>query len=349
MKNESTLKLSAEIKSKIDEAFSTKEFQEAITNIKVADPNNVGTFEVVITSEAIDRAGEMIKLDGWELDNYLKSPVVLWGHDYSQPPVGICDSLVISEGKYIAKGRFAPTEKGQEIRKLYDLGFLKATSVGFIVKEMQGSVITKAELLEFSFVSVPCNPEALSVLSAKSFNVDELVAKGILIKSDVTEELKKKSDMEIKYENCGSVWDIMNAFFSVYFDESTPVEDFKNLLSETAGLLVKVSNNEIVAQPETSTDSMKQLYEQYAKESPAIKLETKLGAIMDTIKNATLALESLKAKEIAKDLESQKTEEVIVDNPDDAAQFMRKLVQECSTILSEKLSKAKSIKVKKVL
>jgi hypothetical protein len=93
-----------------------------------------------------------------------------------------------SYAKMIAKGKFAPTAKAQEIRQLYDAGIIKATSVGFIEKEREGNLITKAELLEFSFVSVPANPYALALAMAKEFSVNELVTKGILFVEKAEEE-----------------------------------------------------------------------------------------------------------------------------------------------------------------
>lgn len=53
---------------------------------------------------------------------------------------------------------------GQQIRKLYEGGFINAVSVGFkVIKRNPDNryIIEEAELLEFSFVTVPANPEAL--------------------------------------------------------------------------------------------------------------------------------------------------------------------------------------------
>ncbi len=62
-------------------------------------------------------------------------------------------SIERRDGKLIAKGKFAPHQFAQDIRKSYDAGIIRATSVGFIEKEREGNFITKAELIEFSFVS----------------------------------------------------------------------------------------------------------------------------------------------------------------------------------------------------
>lgn len=161
--------------------------KEALAAVEKATDGETGTFEVVITTENIDRYQEMILIDGWDTNNYMANPVVLWGHDHDQL-IGVCTSLTVSDGKMIARGKFAPTEAGQEKRKLYELGFLRATSVGFIEKERQGNVITKAELLEFSFVSVPANPYALSLALEKGLSIDELVTKGFMNIKTVDQE-----------------------------------------------------------------------------------------------------------------------------------------------------------------
>lgn len=172
-------KLSSESVAKLKEVFETKEFKSLIESTEKATDTDTGTFEVVITTENIDRYEELILMDGWEVTHYLNNPVVLWGHDHSKL-IAVTTSLEIVDGKMIAKGKFAPTEEGQEKRKLYEQGFLKATSVGFIAKEREGNLITKAELLEWSFVAVGANPYALRLAMEKELNVNELVTKGIL-------------------------------------------------------------------------------------------------------------------------------------------------------------------------
>lgn len=178
MKNEALKRISEELATTLKTWASSTEVREVIEKTKKASPEDTGTFEVVITTENLDRYQEVIKLDGWETELYMMNPVVLWGHDHDQL-IGITTSLEKRDGKLIAKGKFAPTEFAQEKRRLYDLGFLRATSVGFIEKEREGNLITKAELLEFSFVSVPANPYALSLALEKGLSINELVTKGI--------------------------------------------------------------------------------------------------------------------------------------------------------------------------
>jgi hypothetical protein len=174
-------KLSNEIKEKILEQLKTKEFKEIMSKIKEAEDS--GRFEVIISTGDIDRTGEVLDPKGWDIDFYKANPIVLWAHDYTQLPIGITDNIEIKDGKLIASGRFAPADANpfaQQVRKLYDLGFQRATSVGFIEKERNGNIITKAELLEWSFVPVPANPFALSIMKNSGIDTVTMITKGII-------------------------------------------------------------------------------------------------------------------------------------------------------------------------
>lgn len=183
---EKLLKLTDEVAVAIKTAVESDEYQSVI---KAAKEKDTGTFEVVISTEHVDRMQEVIKQDGWQLDRYLANPIVLWGHDYRQLPIGVATELTVTEfeGKPAlkARGKFADHEFAQTIRKMYDSKVIRSTSVGFIPKkfdEEDMNVITVAELLEFSFVSVPANPYALSTLS-KQFTqaqIGDLLVKGVL-------------------------------------------------------------------------------------------------------------------------------------------------------------------------
>lgn len=184
-------KLTTELAAQITERLFASEVRDVIEATEKA-AGDTGTFEVVITTENVDRYQEVIKLDGWELEHYLKNPVVLWGHDHFTLPIGMCTSIEVSGGKMIAKGKFAPHAHAQEIRALYDLGIVRATSVGFIEKEREGNLITKSELIEFSFVSVPANPYALSLAMEKELNINDLVTKGFMTLVKEAEPVEEK-------------------------------------------------------------------------------------------------------------------------------------------------------------
>lgn len=174
-------------------AISSEKLQTQVSKFKTEyekDPERFGAFKIIITTQDEDRMGDKVAEDGWDMEHYLKNPVVLWGHDYHQMPVGITLTLEKTEQGWVAEGFFAPEDanpKAQQLRRLYDLGLLNAASVGFIPKrfdEKDRSLILEQELLEWSFVSVPANAHALNLLKSKDLDAEELMTKGFLTKEE---------------------------------------------------------------------------------------------------------------------------------------------------------------------
>lgn len=131
---------------------------------------NIGTFKVVASTSSRDRHGESILQNGWKLENYLKNPVILADHNWSiEKIVGRATNISFEGEQMIIEGEFADTTLGREVKYLYEAGFLKAVSVGLIPRTYDAqdpSIITSAELLELSFVTIPANPEALSLMKS---------------------------------------------------------------------------------------------------------------------------------------------------------------------------------------
>jgi len=139
--------------------------------------------DFVISTGIVDRDQDTIAVDGWELDNYRKNPVVLWAHDSRRPPVAKSLSEWIQDGKLKSTAQFTPKDLnpfGYMVGQLYLKGYLNAVSVGFRSLEAKwaadeenrpwGIDYFKQELLEYSCVPVPANPEAL--VDAKSAGID---------------------------------------------------------------------------------------------------------------------------------------------------------------------------------
>lgn len=204
-----------------------------------------GGYQVLASTSSVDRQGDVIDQNGWELDNYKKNPVMLWAHDYSSLPVAKVSEITVDARGLVASYEFASADgnpMAAQIKELVDGGFINAVSVGFIPKERNGSVISKSELLEISFVPVPANQDALTLavshfgaeLAAKMFIAEE---KEVEEKGEVSDALDEEEAMEAKYEKMNEVWEVMSAFCDVYFDPATDVEQFASLLTETIGLL----------------------------------------------------------------------------------------------------------------
>ena len=107
------------------------------------------------------RDGLTIKADAWQLENYKANPVVLWAHDYTQPPIGRAD-VTQEEGNLIASVTFDQGDDlAKNIERKYRDGFLHSVSVGWETQESEGATVTRAELLDVSAVPVPGDPGAL--------------------------------------------------------------------------------------------------------------------------------------------------------------------------------------------
>lgn len=156
-----------------------------------------GTFRVIASDETKDRDGDIITLDGWEIENYLKNPVILANHTYSiENIIGKATKIYAKDNQIIVEGVFSKSNPlGILAQRLYEEGMLKTVSVGFIGKEREGEKITKKELLELSFVAVPANPSAVS-LDGKLYQ--EAVEKGLIEEKEVKLEEVIKEVQELK-------------------------------------------------------------------------------------------------------------------------------------------------------
>ncbi len=282
MEQEAIKKLTAEMKKALEEKISSKEFSEFLQKMAETKAEDAGEFEMIISTEHEDRSGEIVMQDGIDTANYLRNPIVLWAHDYSSMPVAVTDSLrkdIVNGVKCtIAKGRFAPTDFAQQLRKMYEQKFANTSSIGFMALEMQENKITKSELLEWSFVPVPCNAFAermkeaginVEMLKEKGFSFDKKEGEAVNTdeikpkegeeekpkeeekpveekeKGEVADEVAASDMQEEKFKKLDEVFEIMNAFIDVYLDENTPVEDFSTLLAETAQLLADYAKNPV--------------------------------------------------------------------------------------------------------
>lgn len=153
----------------------------------------------IASSDIEDRQGEVVDVGGWDLDNFIKAPRLLWGHDHQKLPVGKVTKIWVEKSatpKLMFKAQFQTvTEFGKAVKKLFDQGFLNTFSVGFKPIDSEhdedvksGLRFTKQELLEISVVNVPANPEALT-LAYKSLEKDGLVKEAPKIFGESTVQL----------------------------------------------------------------------------------------------------------------------------------------------------------------
>jgi hypothetical protein len=72
----------------------------------------------VLSTDDVDRHGDIISADGWVLDSYRANPVLLWVHDHRQPAIGRAAKMWTEPHRLLANMEFAPTEFAQEIASL---------------------------------------------------------------------------------------------------------------------------------------------------------------------------------------------------------------------------------------
>jgi HK97 family phage prohead protease len=144
--------------------------------------NEAGTYTFRASTAAVDRQGEVIVQQGWDLGAYKVNPVILDSHRYGS----IDDILgkasrveVMPEGLEIDV-QFAPTAKGQMAQQLVDDGMLSTVSVGFRSKarrpgQRSGEPMTHTamELLEVSMVAIPANREAVRLRGVEDNDVTD--------------------------------------------------------------------------------------------------------------------------------------------------------------------------------
>lgn len=156
---------------------------------------------LVAATEDRDRAGDIIRIEGMSVDEFLKNPVVLAGHGMfgDVPVVGKAVSLTKEQGKLLCTVEFLPPGVSELADKVFNIvTFLgkAAASVGIIVKEFaplpdRGIEITKSELLEISVVPVPANPNAVASLKAAGDGNDRdaVLARTLELATELVSEL----------------------------------------------------------------------------------------------------------------------------------------------------------------
>ena len=143
---------------------------DQVANQGDAAENRPMTF--VISSEEVDRHGDVILAEGWRLAAYQRNPVFLWAHDYTRPVIGRAVSVWPEPEQLLARMEFAPTDFAREVAALYRNGYQQGVSVGFKPlryeerrQEKTGAFLgirfLEQELLEVSAVPVPANRSAL--------------------------------------------------------------------------------------------------------------------------------------------------------------------------------------------
>jgi len=158
-----------------------------------------------VNTADVDRDNEIVVPDGLQTKDFLKSPSVLYAHNYRGLPIGRDIWLKLIKGKgWLAKTIYAKHELATDVYNLVKDKFLNTNSIGFIplesvkpdnkkwdkvkakltseygIKEKLidkvSRIYTNSILLEHSDVPIPSNINALNIAVGKGFiKSDQLI------------------------------------------------------------------------------------------------------------------------------------------------------------------------------
>lgn len=137
-----------------------------------------GEFDVILSTNALDRDGDELHADEW------KQPLpdkITFDSDHGMSVascVGSGKPFINDQGQLQVRGTFASTPHGQAVRTLVNEGHIDSVSVAFMNHKTQKSGKPVRELLNGAFVAVPANPEA-RVLASKAAKKLEAFEKGV--------------------------------------------------------------------------------------------------------------------------------------------------------------------------
>ena len=147
-----------------------------------------GVSSATIFANELSRDGVSVDIAGMDFTNYEKNPVVLYAHDFSgrteSGGLPIARTLGLTRtanGRVRAEFEFLEGDAfADRVRNAWNRGFLRGASIGWRPIETtpgdggKGVRVVRSELIEWSIVAVPADPDALR--GAHSLIMRELVS-----------------------------------------------------------------------------------------------------------------------------------------------------------------------------
>jgi hypothetical protein len=156
------------------------------------DPSRMSA-SAIISTPSVDRVGDSMDPLGCDLTQYRKNPVVFWNHAFDgfTKPIGISENssgqLEVFPTSENIKATCYFTNKFLEAEQIFELvneKTIRATSIRFDPigsPSRAGGVqrFSKWYLLEWSWVPIGCNPEAVQDVLAKGYLAGRRISSGI--------------------------------------------------------------------------------------------------------------------------------------------------------------------------
>lgn len=144
---------------------------------KVTIKKENDTITVVASDETLDRHGEVLPIDQWDLSKFIGSPRMLVDHNHQvEKIVGKWVNPRVENKQLLFDAVFHEyTELSKAVKQMVEGGFLNTVSVGFIPHgpKKDGDRET-FELIETSWVTVPANPSATVVNRMKALEKEPI-------------------------------------------------------------------------------------------------------------------------------------------------------------------------------
>lgn len=216
-----------------------------------------GLITSIISTATPDRCNDVMLPGGVNLKNFYGNPVVLWMHNDTIPAIARNVGIQANAQGLIAKTYFNQvTQLSKDLYQLYKNGDMFAFSVGFIPTEWEdeeiGSeendygdiqittpvtqrVYKKWEMLEYSLVNIPMNPEAVAL------SADPEMAMAKMLRAAVQKGIISAESETLKYFG-------LDTTLSPIYARSIKKEQEMNEVIEKSGKELSEANaNELAA------------------------------------------------------------------------------------------------------
>lgn len=239
----------------------------------------------VLSDDSINSYGFRVLTSGIDVDQFVKNPIMLWGHHSWDMPIGKWIDIEKKDGKLTAVAEFDENdETAKKVKQKVDAKILNACSIGFDVLEtssesaylMQGQTrptVTKAVIYEASIVNFPANSNALRL--RKDGNLIELSSTGASL-GDLLPKIQLAATGEEWFKTLGMK------------DEKEAIAQFQATLKAQEEMLIELGRAKGVVDAKNEAH-----YRQLAKSDPNgvlelfKKTETPIVSLHQTLKDAT--------------------------------------------------------------
>lgn len=139
----------------------------------------------VLHDSSVNTYGFRMMTEGCDLSEFRKNPIMLFNHNDWEMPIGRWDNVRVEGDRILADADFdLEDERGREIARKVESGYLSACSVGAWVSEtssdpaltlegQSGATVTSWTLREASICNIGANHNALVLYDAMGARVEE--------------------------------------------------------------------------------------------------------------------------------------------------------------------------------